>query len=118
MVQASPLIAFTLGDKDKDGTLRTRHLRITFATLMELENGGTRSIMEKGTWEALEITEVATFVAAALKHEDPTVTPKYVGKFLGTHNLRYIFSVLATAWNVSQTGQAEYVPLEVVPLAA
>lgn len=112
MVLTTPLIAFQLGDKDEAGELRTRHLRITFATLMELELNGIRSILSSETWQALEITEVCTFLASALKHEDPKITAKYVGEYIGPHNLGYIFTTLASAWNATHTGQPEYVPLE------
>ncbi len=119
MVQATPLIEFVLGDKDpQTKEVRKRHLRITFGTLMLLENDGKRSIMDRSTWENLEVPEIASFIAAALKHEDNSITPKYVGKFLGPHNLKYLFNVLAMAWNASQTGQPDYRPLEVLAVAA
>lgn len=113
MVLATPLIAFQLGDIDPTtGAERVRHLRISFATLMELELNGVRSILSAETWNNLEITEVCAFLASALKHEDPTVTAKYVGQFIGPHNLQYIFTTLAAAWNSSHVGSPDYVPLE------
>lgn len=117
MVTTTPFIAFQLGDKDDAGELRTRHLRITFATLMELEINGTRSILSANTWQALDIAEVCAFLASALKHEDRSITAKYVGEFIGPHNLAYIFQTLASAWNATHTGKADYVPLE-MPVAA
>lgn len=117
MVLQTPLIAFKLGDLDDNGEPRTRHLRIQFSTLMELENNGIRSVLSAETWNALEITEVCAFLASALRHEDPRITPRYVGEYIGPHNLAYIFETLASAWNASHTGSPEYIPLE-APAAA
>lgn len=117
MVQISPLIALDLGERDGDGQPITRHLRINWAALRLLEQGGTRSIMDAATWNNLEITEVCEFLAVSLRHEDPQITAKQVGQHIGPHNLPGIFQALAMAWNSSQTGNPDYVPLE-VPLAA
>lgn len=118
MVLATPLIAFQLGDLDPTtNEVRTRHLRISFATLMELELQGVRSILSADTWNALEITEVCAFLASALRHEDPKITAKFVGEYIGPHNLQYIFTTLAAAWNSSHSGSPDYVPLE-LPAAA
>lgn len=116
----SPLVPIQLGDMEPDPSpensgdlqLRTRNLRITHLALYNLENGGLRSLLEKSTWSALEIDDIAKLVSEALLWEDPACTPEWVAGYLGLHNIGSVMEKIASAWNITYTGSEAYLPLE------
>ena len=115
----TPIVPIQLGDTEPDPEnpgetrLRTRNLRIAHLALYNLENGGTRSLLEQTTWASLEIDDIAKLLSESLLWEDPACTPEWVSEFLGLHNIGVVMEKVASAWNIAYTGSESYLPLEV-----
>ncbi len=80
---------------------RPRTLKITFNTLVEIEQETGKSIMDRATWQDLGVRDLRVILWAALKHEDPSLTIQDVGAMLGPHNMEDIANAIGKAFEVS-----------------
>jgi len=89
---------------------RPRNLRITFNTLVEIEQETGKSIMDRATWLELGVRDLRIILWAALKHEDPSLTIDDVGRMLGPQNMEDVANAIGKAFEVSMA-RSEQGPL-------
>lgn len=93
---------------------RVRTLRVDFNALCLLEERGGRSIMNAESWKKLKMRDLRFMLWVALRHEDPMLTEKDIGRELHMGNLAYVMQRVSQAWTASLSGpEGKSRPLEI-----
>lgn len=93
---------------------RMRAIRVDFNALCLLEERGGRSIMNADSWRKLKMKDLRFMLWVGLRHEDPTLTEKDIGRYLHMGNLAYVMQRVSQAWTASINGpEGKSRPLEI-----
>jgi len=92
---------------------RLRHFRVDFRALIEIQDVLGGHLPADGEVARLPIAKVRDVFAAALRHEDSSITPEQVGRYVTTANLKEVLAAFTEAWRLAM-GEGESQPRPLV----
>jgi len=80
---------------------RMRHFRIDFNALIQIQQSLDGQLPADGELMRLPISKVRDVFAAALRHEDPNLTPADVGRWIHVGNMKDALAAFERAWKLA-----------------
>lgn len=83
---------------------RPRNLFVDFNATAWIESKTGRSCLDPATFAKPTMKHLRMLLTAALRHEDPDLTEKQVGKYINMGNMAQMFEAVRLAWTSQVSG--------------